>query len=418
MAFFMKLADILSKLSYGNIKLARSITERDALMDALRESEAQLRTIVNNLAEGLMVFNLDGSLFQWNNAAAEMHGFTNEKAGPRSLTEFTDIFELTTLDGNILSSNQWPLHRILQGEQLRNYEVRIRRIDSDWYRVFNYGGTIIRDTDGQPLLAVLTLTDVTERFKFDKQREDLYQREHHIAYVLQEAILPQDVPSEKFGYNIAVKYLPALKEAEIGGDFFDVFDLGDGRFGVVIGDVVGKGLPAAMRVASARHSIRSYAYLDPRPGRVLALANDSLCKDGGGECQLLTVFYAVVDSGMGGIMYSSAGHEPPILMHSDGNYEELSAGGMPLGIFPDISYDQASRKLNTGDVLVMVTDGITEARTFAHNLFGRHRIVEFVSNNRNAPLDVIASGLLDAATEHAGGQLQDDVAIVVLAPMN
>ena len=102
------------------------------------------------------------------------------------------------------------------------------------------------------------------------------------------------------GYKFAVKYRPALREAEIGGDFYDIFDLGDNRIAVVIGDVAGKGLAAAIRVASARHAIRSYAYIDPRPARVMTLANEALCRDTTDVSQILTAFYAVLDPELGG----------------------------------------------------------------------------------------------------------------------
>jgi two-component system CheB/CheR fusion protein len=130
---------------------------------ALRRSEAQLQTILENLTEGLVVADIEGRLFQWNQAALEMHGFASLDEARRRLPEFADVFELATMDGNVLPVDEWPLARILRGEELRDWVLRVRRPNSDWQRIFSYGGTLVRDVNRQPLLAVLSVRDITER---------------------------------------------------------------------------------------------------------------------------------------------------------------------------------------------------------------------------------------------------------------
>ncbi len=126
--------------------------------------------------------------------------------------------------------------------------------------------------------------------------------------MLQDALVPPNVPTEIGSFRIGVRYQPALKEAEVGGDFYDVFELGRGKIGVLIGDVAGKGLAAAIRVAAARYAVRSYAFIDPRPSHVVTLANETLCKDTDDACNILTAFFAVVDTTTGRVSYTSAGH--------------------------------------------------------------------------------------------------------------
>jgi len=138
----------------------------------LQAAHAQLQTILENVTEGLVVARLDGQLTHWNRAALEMHGFASLEEARRRLSEFVDTFELAGLDGEVWPVDQWPLARILRGEHLRNLEVRIRRVRSDWERVFSYGGTLVRDAEGRPLLAVITLSDITER----KQAEETLRR--------------------------------------------------------------------------------------------------------------------------------------------------------------------------------------------------------------------------------------------------
>lgn len=152
----------------GSIGVVQDTTERRRAEASLRESETRLQTIVENLTEGLVVADLDGRLLQWNRAALEMHGFTRLEEGRRLLTELADTFELSTLDGVVLPVERWPLARILKGEELRDWEVRVRRLRGDWQRVFSYGGTLVRAEQGQPLLAVVTVIDITAR----KQAEE------------------------------------------------------------------------------------------------------------------------------------------------------------------------------------------------------------------------------------------------------
>jgi PAS domain S-box-containing protein len=149
--------------------IIEDISERNQVEEALRESEAQLQTILENLTEGLVVASLDGQLFQWNRASLDMHGFASMEECRRRLPEFADTFELATMDGAVLPVDEWPLARILRGENLRDLEIHIRRLDSDWRRIFSYGGTLVRNAQGQPLLAVVTVKDITER----KQAENL-----------------------------------------------------------------------------------------------------------------------------------------------------------------------------------------------------------------------------------------------------
>jgi PAS domain S-box-containing protein len=143
--------------------ILRDITERERANQSLRKSEAQLQTIVESLDEGVVISDLKGQLLHFNRAALEIHGFESMDECLRREHEFADSFELRDVDGCILPVDQWPVSRILRGEKLRDMEVHIRRIHSDWERIFNYGGTIAHDPEGQPLMAVITISDITER---------------------------------------------------------------------------------------------------------------------------------------------------------------------------------------------------------------------------------------------------------------
>ncbi len=245
------------------------------------------------------------------------------------------------------------------------------------------------------------------------ERIRIYEREHNIAKTLQQAIIPPDPPSVMHGYRFAYRYLPALTEAEIGGDFYDVFDLGNEKIGVLIGDVVGKGLSAAMRVAAARYTVRGYAYQDPRPGRVLSLANNVLCKDRPPETGMLTAFFAVIDARLGTIVYANAGHEPPLVLDRNRTKKDLGMGNLPIGLLEGTDYTEGSRRLHPGERIVMFTDGITEARKPGPQLFGQKGLRDCLNRHLDSSIEEIADCILAAAHSHAGGKLQDDAAVVV-----
>jgi PAS domain S-box-containing protein len=170
---FNRMTADLKGVTASKSELEQEIAEREQVEQALRESEAQLRAILENLAEGVAVSDLDGRFLYWNRACLDMHGFSSLEECQRRLPDFGGIFELSSVDNTVLSVNSWPLSRILRGEHLRDLEIRIRRHNTDWQRMFSYGGTLARDMDGKPLLAVVTVADITER---KQGEEELQQR--------------------------------------------------------------------------------------------------------------------------------------------------------------------------------------------------------------------------------------------------
>jgi PAS domain S-box-containing protein len=148
---------------------AEDVTKRKRVEEMLRASEAHLQAVVENLDEGVVVSDMRGKLLHWNRAALDIHGYTHLIQGLRSLTDFVDTFELRAIDGTLLALKDWPLARILRGEHLHNLELRVRNKDATWERIFNYGGTLVRDPENQPLMAILTVSDITDRKRAEEQ---------------------------------------------------------------------------------------------------------------------------------------------------------------------------------------------------------------------------------------------------------
>ncbi len=150
-------------LATGVVLVFRDQTEERRVERALRASEAQLKTIIESMDEGVVVSSLDGQLMHWNLAALAMHGFSSLDECRRELPYFVARFELADMEGAVLPLDEWPMSRVLRGETIRDLEIRVRRLDGARSRTYSYGGSLVRDRDGKPLLAVVTIRDTTER---------------------------------------------------------------------------------------------------------------------------------------------------------------------------------------------------------------------------------------------------------------
>jgi PAS domain S-box-containing protein len=153
--------------------LNAGLGERAQAEMELREREAQLHTIVENLDEGVVVSDLEGRLLQWNRAALKLHGYSDSDQDQRRFTELVDTFEIFTLEGAQVPVEQWPLARILRGERIHDLELRLRRKGHEWERVFHYDGSVVYDANGRPLMVIVTIGDITERKRAEEEVRNL-----------------------------------------------------------------------------------------------------------------------------------------------------------------------------------------------------------------------------------------------------
>jgi serine phosphatase RsbU (regulator of sigma subunit) len=196
-----------------------------------------------------------------------------------------------------------------------------------------------------------------------------------VARRIQQASLPEEVPQLE-GWQIYPLYRPAR---EVGGDFYDFFKLEDGRLGLIVGDATGKGVPAALVMASARSMLRAVAQTSTSPGDVLRRVNDPLATDIPPN-MFVTCFYAILDPKSGNLTYANAGHDLPYL-HRDGEAEELRATGMPLGLMPKMVYEEKETILEAGDNAVLYSDGLVEAHDPEGEMFGFPRLRALVAEH-------------------------------------
>lgn len=237
-------------------------------------------------------------------------------------------------------------------------------------------------------------------------------KQHAIAQQLQAALQPS-VPDYVLRLSVGSFTRPALDEASIGGDFYDVFPLDKELYAVVIGDVSGKGLAAAQQLALIRNSLRTTLYLYRTPAQAasslnaIVTAHDLLVG-------FVTAFVGVYDAAIGEITYTSCGHEPGLVRRASGAMEELGPTGPPLGIDQNASYSEGSITLSPGDTLLLYTDGLSEAGQSRRQLLGTSGLTRLlVSLPESADVQAEAEALVAQVSDFAGGVFRDDVAVLL-----
>lgn len=243
--------------------------------------------------------------------------------------------------------------------------------------------------------------------------EEAYQQERRITVALQEPLVPV-IPMTIEGFDVGHLYQPASDEARVGGDFYDLVELRDGCILAMIGDVCGKGLAAASQATRTKYAFVRAALFEQRdPGRVLGRINQVLYEDSE-EARMVTMFCVLVDPRRGELAWASAGHEPALLVKAaTGEVIELLEPGYPLGVVWNAEYRTRTAPFGSGDVLVLYTDGVSEARV-GMNFLRTEGVASVVREAVTLPAQEIARRVFEAAVEFAGGRLLDDAAIVVL----
>jgi sigma-B regulation protein RsbU (phosphoserine phosphatase) len=244
-----------------------------------------------------------------------------------------------------------------------------------------------------------------------EQAQAQLKAELDVARALQIAILPATFPVRP-GCDGAARMIPATT---MGGDFYDFIELPDGRIGLVMADVAGKGVPAAFFMAVARTNLRHLAPRYAEPGACLAQTNEVLCTQNPMDL-FVTVFYCVFDPTTGLLSYANGGHNPPYVRRAEGTVDVLSgAVGLVLGVMPGMAYPDHSMQLRAGDRLVLYTDGVTEAFNPADEAYGSERLIAEVKAHGDGPAAALVERICRSVTNFAGTAPQsDDITLTVL----
>jgi sigma-B regulation protein RsbU (phosphoserine phosphatase) len=231
---------------------------------------------------------------------------------------------------------------------------------------------------------------------------------------MQRTLLPPLMP-EIPGVDLAAAYRPAGAGSLVGGDFYDVFELGEAGWGLVVGDVSGFGPEAAALTGLARYTVRAVAAQVPGPAEVLRRLNDAMRRLEPSE-RFCTAVYSRIrpESSSVDIVLASAGHPPALVLRDDESVEELPTGGLMLGVFADVDLVDHHVRLGPGDAMILYTDGTTEARDRAGEQFGTGRLTRLLGTCAGRSATGIARRLELAVLDHRGEVTADDLAIVVV----
>lgn len=257
------------------------------------------------------------------------------------------------------------------------------------------------------LRLVATQTDIG----VDRIRQQREEADYEQARAIQQTLLPREMPRVA-GLDLSGMWLPART---MGGDYYDLLELGPNELAVCIGDVAGKGMPAALLMSGLQAAVRASASGSPRDlcERVRRVVVSSL--SGG---RFVTFFYATVDTAAMRLRWCNAGHNAPVLVRADGNTVRLSGGGPAFSrLFRDDRYEEHEIAIAAGDRLVCFTDGVSEASGGDGEMFGEPLIEALVVENRTLGARALQQSIVEAATTFSGGELDDDLTLVVVAVM-
>ena len=302
-----------------------------------------------------------------------------------------------------LSYKLTPARRLLFASSLLSFFIGmfgdpITSKDGDWivdFSPFWFGLSVA-------MMAYLLALELADRIRVRDELE--------VARELQEDLLPHDVPPIP-GYDFAHSYRTAN---EVGGDYYDLTPLPDGRVALLVGDASGHGMAAGLVMAIANATLKTAIDLDPTPERVIRLLNRTLCRTGTNRT-FMTVFYALLDPNTGEMEYVCAGHPFPLLRRADGTVEELGCGGLPLGMRDPLEICAESAVLEPGDLLLLYTDGLAEALdTQGREAFGYPRITA-LTRAGGSPR-AVHERILRAFDSHVGNEpIRDDLTLLVAA---
>ena len=382
----------------------------DAFLDALLDDDVV--DLYENAPCGYLSMLPDGTISKVNETFLRMTGFDRS-----DLVGVRRFEQLLTPGGRIYHETHFaPLLRMQGGVR----EIAVDVVAADGRRVPVLVNAVLKvDADGDPIAIRTAVFDATERRGYERElllARDAAQaseaRARELAATLQASLIPPDPPAID-GLDVAAAYRPAGNGDEVGGDFYDVFENGRGDWGIVLGDVCGKGVEAATVTALVRYTVRAAAVRSRRPRTILGALNAALLRQG--TERFATVVYARLrmEPGRTRITVGSGGHWLPLRITAGGEVAEIGRHGTVLGIIDDPGLDDITVELHPGDAVVFFTDGVVEARREDAQL-GPEGISSLLETLRDAPAQEIAAAVVNAALGFQDGLPSDDIAVVVV----
>lgn len=386
----------------GAVGIIRNITCQWRADEALRQSEERYRSLVELVPHGIAEVDLSGVITFANSALCGMLGCPPHEMIGRPVWEVTEPGEQAeAVRSLILRAAAEHIPPEACRTRVPAADGGLTDIQVDWdYR---------RDPEGRVVGFTSVVTDVTEQLRTRKELERDYEREHRIAQTLQTSLM-RPVPRRIGGFVFEKLYRAAGDEARIGGDFYDVFPLDDDKIGIVIGDVSGKGLKAAVQVAAAKYSLRGRAYECHSPKAVMEQVNRTLVQDMEAE-GFTSVFLGILDCRRSALTYANAGHAPVIHWSASKAQAVLFEPTGPVaGISSGAEFGELDIELEIGDELLLGTDGLYEIQCGGSYL-EIDRLLDIYAEMKSQGMSSAAE-LVNRVVEYCQGEPRDDIAVL------
>jgi phosphoserine phosphatase RsbU/P len=385
-------------------------TVAPGFIEALRDDDAQ--TLYEEAPCGYLSTTPDGLIVKVNATFLRLTGYSrDELVGRRRFVE------LLTVGGRIYHETHYAPMLRMQGT-VREIAFELRCADTHRLPVL-VNSVLERDAAGQPLVIRAAVFDASHRRRYEedllraKQRaEESEVRATNLARTLQQTLLPPHLPIIA-GLDVEAEYRPAGDGSEVGGDFYDVFQVGADDWVVVIGDVCGKGAEAAVVTALARYTLRAAAIRDAAPAHGLRVLNEALRRSDGSRLCTAVVLRFTWAEGRWAVRSCAAGHALPLLLRPGDEPVAVGRPGTLLGALNEVMLVEARLELAEGDAIVAYTDGVTEGRTPGGEFYGEERLHERLAAAAAAG-ECPGSALLADVLDFQHGVPRDDIAIVAV----
>ena len=366
----------------------------------MESSEARKAAVLETALDAIVTMDDDGRIVEFNPSAETMFGYSRNQAMGSPMADLLVPPALRR------AHHQGIAHYRATGEgPILGKRVEVNAMHASGHE-FPVELTVTRVMLPDHGLYTAYIRDLTSVKRTEAELREL-------ADALQWSLLPPTPPRIP-GVEVATRYRPATRGLIVGGDFFDVFAVGAGDWGLVMGDVCGKGAQAASLTALARYTIRGAAAYSSVPSAMLRALNDTLLGD---DDELRFCSTAVVWMRLAGgavtVTTSSGGHPPPLIVTAAGEVSRACPSGSLVGLFAQFEVADHTTTLHVGDVLALFTDGITEARSPDGELFGEERLGAIIAGVVDQPVEDIADRVLDAVLGFAG-ETTDDVALLLV----
>jgi sigma-B regulation protein RsbU (phosphoserine phosphatase) len=380
----------------------------DAFIGALLDDDAQ--QLYDEAPCGYLSTTPDGTIIKANATFFALTGYQRE-----DLVGKRRFVELLTTGGRIYHETHYAPMLSMQGTAR---EIAFDLVRADGSRLPVLVNSVLQvGADGTPVVVRTAVFDASQRRRYElellhqKQRAEASEaRATALARTLQQTLVPPVLP-EIPGLMVAAAYHPAGDGAQVGGDFYDVFQSGDGWL-VALGDVCGKGVEAAVVTSLARYTLRAAAVEDGTPSHALAVLNDVLRRDGSGRFCTVVLLRCQPDGDAWQVTACSAGHPLPLLADQDGSVEPVGEHGTLVGVLPALRLHEVTLTLRPGEAVVLYTDGVPEARD-GGEFYGEGRAAD-VLTRAHAEGAQLPDALLADVLEYEHDLPRDDIAIVAV----